>query len=188
MDEQNYLIEALKHALQERWGRTITAPIDCDMLAKDITKRTSKYISVNTIKRLLGFLPYDKSHRLSTLNVIAEYLGYDAWSDLTIALSGNNSAFEEISSTLNASALAEGAGLMISYAPDRLLRLTHHAGNSFTVTASERSKLKTDDNIEVAQFTVGYPLFVTSVIRDGHSLGSFTAGKVGGILSIKLRS
>ena len=89
---------------------------------------------------------------------------------------------------MDAAALSEGAELVISYAPDRLLRLVHHSGNTFTVTASERSKLKTGDNIVVAQFTVGYPLFATGVIRDGNDLGSFTAGKVGGILSIKLRS
>lgn len=157
------------------------------MLAKDITKRTSQYISVNTVKRLLGFLPYDKAHRLSTLNVIAQYLGYASWEDLTVALSGKNSGFEDIP-TQDAASLSEGAELMVSYAPDRRLRLIHHAGNSFTVTASERSKLKAGDNIVVAQFTVGYPLFATSVIRDGNELGSFTAGKVGGILSIKLRS
>lgn len=188
MDEHNYLTKALIRALQERWGRSITIPNDCEFLAKDITKRTSQYISVNTIKRLLGFLPYDKSHRLSTLNVIAEYLGYASWSDLSTALSGKNSAFEDVSSTVDAATLPEGAELRISYAPDRLLQLVHHAGNSFTVAASERSKLQAGDQIEVAQFTVGYPLFVTSVIRDGQSLGSFTAGKVGGILSIKIRS
>ena len=173
MNEQNYLVEALIRALRDRWGRSISAPSDCEMLAKDI--------------RLLGFLPYDKSHRLSTLHVIAQYLGYASWDDLTSALSGKNSGFEDIP-TLDAAALSEGAELVISYAPDRLLRLVHHSGNTFTVTASERSKLKTGDNIVVAQFTVGYPLFATGVIRDGNDLGSFTAGKVGGILSIKLRS
>lgn len=132
-------------------------------------------------------MPYDKSHRLSTLNVIAQYLGYGSWNDLTVALSGNNSGFEDIP-TLDAATLSDGAELLISYVPDRLLRLIHHAGNSFTVTASEHSKLKAGDNIVVAQFTVGYPLFATRVIRDGSELGSFTAGKVGGILSIKLRS
>ena len=132
-------------------------------------------------------MPYDKSHRLSTLNVIAQYLGYGSWNDLTVALSGNNSDFEDIP-TLDAATLSDGAELLISYVPDRLLRLIHHAGNSFTVTASEHSKLKAGDNIVVAQFTVGYPLFATRVIRDGSELGSFTAGKVGGILSIKLRS
>ena len=132
-------------------------------------------------------MPYDKSHRLSTLNVIAQYLGYGSWNDLTVALSGNNSGFEDIP-TLDAATLSDGAELLISYVADRLLRLIHHAGNSFTVTASEHSKLKAGDNIVVAQFTVGYPLFATRVIRDGSELGSFTAGKVGGILSIKLRS
>ena len=156
MNEQNYLVEALIRALQDRWGRSISTPSDCEMLAKDI-------------------------------NVIAQYLGYGSWDDLIFALSGKNSDFEEIP-TLEAASLSEGAELMVSYAPDRLLRLIHHAGNSFTVTASERSKLKAGDNIVVAQFTVGYPLFATSVIRDGNDLGSFTAGKVGGILSIKLRS
>ena len=187
MNEQNYLVEALIRALRDRWGRNISVPSDCEMLAKDITKKTSLYISVNTVKRLLGFLPYDKSHRLSTLHVIAQYLGYASWDDLTVALSGKNSGFEDIP-TLEAAALSQGAELMISYAPDRLLRLIHHDGNSFTVTASEHSKLKAGDNIVVAQFTVGYPLFATRVIRDGSELGSFTAGKVGGILSIKLRS
>ena len=67
MNEQNYLVEALIRALQDRWGRNISVPSDCEMLAKDITKKTSLYISVNTVKRLLGFLPYDKSHPMTNL-------------------------------------------------------------------------------------------------------------------------
>ena len=49
MNEQNYLVEALIRALQDRWGRNISVPSDCEMLAKDITKSWASCPMTNLI-------------------------------------------------------------------------------------------------------------------------------------------
>lgn len=47
---------------------------DCEWMAMDIKSKLHDGPSVNTLKRLLGFLPYDKQHRDSTMSFIAHYL------------------------------------------------------------------------------------------------------------------
>ena len=58
--------------------------------------------------------------------------------------------------------------------------------NQFKVLESLNSKLKVDDIIEVNHFVLNYPLMVNDVVRNGISLGKFTAGKVSGITKLIL--
>jgi hypothetical protein len=53
--------------------------------------------------------------------------------------------------------------------------------NCFRITHSENSKLFAGDEIRLTHIVQGYPLLVSEVVREGRSLGSFTAGKAQGI-------
>lgn len=176
------LSPAITKLLSRQCGRELTTANDCTVLALDIESRTGDHLGVNTIKRLLGFINDEREPRDATLNIIAHYLGYDNWDTLRLVdEEEGNSGFGAGVDELHAGDLREGARVVITYHPGRwlMLELTH--GNSFAVVESENSKLQKGDLITLDHMVQGYPLLVSRVVRAGHDLGSFTAGKAQGI-------
>ena len=167
--------------LRQKSKKDFRLSADCEYLALDIESVTGEHIGVNTLKRLLGFINDERDPRISTLDVIARYLGFDNWDVLSIYDNKSNSSFESSSEEIRVSELSEGQSVQISYLPDRRLVMVYQGNGRFLVQMSENSKLLAGDELAVTHIVQGYPLLVTEVIRDGKSLGSFTAGKAQGI-------
>ena len=70
--------------LKQKSGRDFRLSGDCEYLAFDIESVTGEHIGVNTLKRLLGFIDDEREPRISTLDVIARYLGFENWDVLSI--------------------------------------------------------------------------------------------------------
>ncbi len=180
------LSPVIKSLLEKQFGKEIRYPSDCEHLAYDIEKCTGQHVGVNTLKRLLGYIEGVKEPRLYTLDTIARYLQFKNWDELVAGLnqSGNSdfSSIEEIE--LNN--LIAGNKVQFTYAPDREVVLEFVEKNRFIVIASQNSKLQPGDMLEVNHFVLHYPLLVNNVLRNGASLGKFTAGTVSGITSLLL--
>lgn len=167
--------------LRQKSKKDFRQSADCEYLALDIESVTGEHIGVNTLKRLLGFINDEREPRISTLDVIARYLSFDNWDVLSIYDNKSNSSFESSSEEIRVSELSEGQCVQISYLPDRRLVMAYQGNGHFLVQLSENSKLLAGDELSLTHIVQGYPLLVTEVIRDGKSLGSFTAGKAQGI-------
>jgi hypothetical protein len=185
MASNEFIRAALKGQLEKQCGREITIPSDCQIVADCIWEKLHEHVSINTVKRLLGFLPYEKTHRLSTLNIIARYLGFQDWQMLTKTLASTNSDFETNSESILSADLHKDDMVRFTYHPDRKLVIAYRGNGEFLVKESENSKLLAGDIIRLSALTLHYPLLVTDVVRNGESLGEFTAGKIGGITSIE---
>lgn len=72
--------------IEEKIDKEIRYPSDCEYLSYDIEKETKLRISINTLKRLFGFLEDIKAPRLYTLDIIAKYLGYKNWDFLELSI------------------------------------------------------------------------------------------------------
>ena len=167
--------------LREKSGNDIRLSRDCELLALDIESVTGEHIGVNTMKRLLGFIADERTPRTTTLDVIARYLGYADWEALRLHDADmSNSAFDDRDEYL-ACNMVSGQRLVITYPPNRMLTIEHLDDNHFQVIASENSKLREGDLLTLSHIVRHYPLLVSEVIRDGKSLGAFTAGKAQGI-------
>ena len=172
----------IQKQLKHKSGVDFQDPSDAAQLALDIETVTGEHVGVNTMKRLLGMIDDEREPRVSTLNIVARYLGFADWEELRLFDNGSNSDFgDDEEGVLVASSLSEGCMLSISYAPDRVVRLCHLHGDHFVVEHSANSKLKEGDEIVVTHFVKGYPLLVGEVIRNGKSLGRFIAGRERGI-------
>ena len=136
---------------------------------------------MNTLKRLLGFIDDEREPRTSTLDVIARYLGFENWDILKTFDDRSNSSFESSSEEIRVNDLSVGQCIQISYLPDRQIELAYLGANRFRVKESANSKLLAGDEMTITHIVQGYPLLVSEVIRDGKSLGAFTAGKAQGI-------
>ncbi len=65
--------------LSEINHQDVTTPAGASVLALDIEKKTGCCLGLNTVKRLVGVIPSDVTPRRTTLNVLANYLGYPDW-------------------------------------------------------------------------------------------------------------
>lgn len=175
----------LREMLENRSGHAITSAADCEWLSLDFTTRCGKSVSVNTLKRLLGFLAYDgKSFRQSTLDTIAAYLGFRDWKEAESAAKNKVSAFGHNPAILDVDQLAKGDVVSVTYAPDRQIVFEYLSDGKFVVSKSLNSKLCVGDVAQIRQFVLGYPLLVVETLREGRSLGAYTAAKIGGLTTI----
>lgn len=167
--------------LREKSGNEIRLSRDCELLALDVESVTGEHIGVNTMKRLLGFIADEREPRTSTLDIIARYLGYDDWETLRLMdANSSNSSFDDRDEYL-ACYLEIGQRALVSYPPNRTLTIENQGDNHFMVLESENSKLQKGDQLTLTHLVRGYPLLVADVMREGQSLGAFTAGKAQGI-------
>lgn len=167
--------------LEIKCGHRLHYASDIDFLALDLETVTGEHLGVNTLKRLLGVIDDERKPRISTLDVVARYLGYADWLTLEQLDAGSNSSFDDIQGELRLADLSSGQCVTISYLPDRRVVLEYVGDDRFRVVESENSKLHAGDWLTVSHIVNNYPLFVNKVIRDNTDMGSFTAGKAQGI-------
>lgn len=172
--------------LEKKVDKTIRRTADCEILALDIESVTGEHVGANTVKRLLGFKSDEREPRQSTLDIFARYLGYKDWNELAAVDSKSNSDFGESPESLIAESIAVGKHVTFTYLPDRKSTILKLHDNVFRVTESENGKLHVGDEVSVSSLMLGYPLLISSVLRDGQDLGSLLLGKVSGLTSIKV--
>lgn len=172
----------IQDLLRRKSGLALSHAGDAERLALDIESKTGDHLGVNTVKRLLGFIDDAREPRVATLNIVARYLGFSDWEELRLVDERSNSSFgNDDENTLPAASLTVGDVVEVTYKPDRRVVLRYAGDGRFNIEESENSKLLSGDVALISHFVQDYPLIVSEVWRDGHSLGSFTAGKLRGI-------
>jgi hypothetical protein len=76
------MIEELKIEVEKNFGRKISNRGDCELLSDDLFKKLNVNISYNTLRRLFGISEYRKP-RESTLDILAQYIGFNSYQDFT---------------------------------------------------------------------------------------------------------
>lgn len=180
------LSPVIVNLVEKKLGREVCSPSGCESLQIDIFSTTKQTIGVNTIKRLFVVISQTGEPRLSTLNILANYLDFKDWDELNKYVTDNgNSVFHSIEE-IDIRQLRPGRQVSFSYSPDRKVRLVLIENNLFKVIESVNSKLMCNDLLEINHFVLHFPLIITNVIRGGESMGRFTAGKISGITTLQL--
>ncbi len=175
----------IRELLKIKSGRKLIEPSDCDFISLDIYNVTNDRIGVNTLKRLLGFIDDERDARISTLNILAKYLGYSNWEILSKA-EMSNSTFDKVDGELDVNNLCIGQKIELSYLPDRKIEVEYRGEHKFIVTNSLNSKLQVGDRFKASCLILNYPLIASDVMRQGQCLGQLKAGNISGLTSIKL--
>jgi hypothetical protein len=180
------LSPVIKEHVETKLGKMIRYHSDLEHLCIEIEKETKQKISLNTLKRLFGFIDGVSEPRLYTLDTIALYLGYSNWDVYLLSLDqSGNSGFNSLQE-IKIDLLPISSIIEFGYAPDRVVQVRFEGQNHFKVVSAKNSKLVANDLVEITHFVLNYPLVILNVIRDGKSMGRFTAGKVGGLTILKL--
>ncbi|MCH5228444.1 MAG: hypothetical protein J1F12_00430 [Muribaculaceae bacterium] len=179
------------YKIEEKVGHKITTT-DCIWLSKEITDKTNRVIGETTLKRMWGYTSDKnrKPHR-STLDIIAEFLGYKDYNTLAIDLELPEiviSDFEE-RDAIETDTLNIGDIVELSYLPNRLFSLKYVGDSRFIIETVDNSRnLIAGDIVKITHIEKGLPLYIPEVFRDGKNLGAYEAAKNGGLTSIEVLS
>lgn len=170
-------------------GREIHSTNDFELLSSDIEDSIGEYLSVSTLKRLWGYVSMTPTPRISTLDILARYVGEKSFSEYCKGLRIDPS-FESgffTSYIVESEDLKEGDTITLAWSPNRIVSIEHIGNCEFKVTRSENSLLKKDDEFKVSQFMLGHPLFIDRIRRNGTYTPSYVAGKIDGLSLINLQ-
>ena len=176
----------LRRLLEEKAGYDPGTPHGAEKLQKDIATATGESLSVNTLKRLTGVLPYEGEPRASTLEILARFVGLQSAKALETVLKGTSSDFNLPDNFIDVKRLPTGQMLILEWSPGRRVVLRHLEGEEYLVEEAENSKLRTGDKIKLGYVAEGYPLIAADVVRNGKSLGEYSAARDEGITRVSL--
>lgn len=186
MANENEILRRLK----DKVGLDMAKSSDFDILSQSIIDSTSENLSVNTLKRLFGFKTDKVVPRVSTMDIIAQYLGYADYGSLIKDLGedADISLFTPID-CLEVQELEKGTQIRVAYDPNRVFFLTYLGDCQFIVNDVEGSKnIRKGDLLTITQLAVGHRFVVAHVIRDGEDLGAYESAKFKGLKSVEIIS
>ncbi len=173
--------------IQSRFGQEIRYSQDCEALSEAIFEATGQRLGTTTLKRMYGFTTMKVKPRASTMDILAQYLGYGGDIRAIAALADDTriSEFTDVEG-ISFDRLEEGSCLRIGYSPDRIILMTYLGEQRFIINESKNSKLAKDDIIKVAAINKGFEFIASQVIRNGIDLGAYISAKEGGITEIRV--
>lgn len=175
----------LSRLLSEKAGYDVSTPRGASLLCSDIESVTGERLSVNTIKRLTGVLPYEGEARMATLEILSRYLNYPSGSVLYSVLTSDVSDFTLPEGLVDAADLPVDSRLHLEWAPGRIVEIRHLGEGIYVVEKAVNSKLKEADVLKIGYIGAGYPLFIKEVRRGGESLGEYTAAYDTGLTAVE---
>ena len=179
------LSELIKKKIVEKLGQSIRYPKDCNTLAEDIFATCKCTVSASTLRRLLGFIKGDTSPRQHSLDLIANYLGYDSYDDLLETFAPKSKETEVQITELNTKNLQKGDKFELAYKPDKNVIVQYLGKSEFKVLSSRNSQLLAADIFKVQQVSLHHPLFILQITRKGEQTGKLVEAKVSGITGIR---
>jgi hypothetical protein len=172
--------------IEEKFGKEIRYPSDCEALSAEISRITKQPVSTSTLKRIFGFVKGTKEPRLFTLDTIAQYIGYANWDVYFENFAKiENSEFTDIEQ-LDIEGICPDSKVELKYDPERKIILKYKGNFCFEVVEANNSKLLEADIVKIFHLVKEYPLIINQVFRDGVPIGNFKAAKINGLTSIKL--
>lgn len=181
--ELSYLLSEVERT----YGRRIATSTDFEALSVMIEHQTRELISASTLKRLWGYVSLNPTPRITTLDVLARYIGQHSFKKFCNMLRESNVSVSGFftSRCIVTSDLEIGDKIAVGWAPNRLVTLGYKGDYEFEVIASENSQLLAGDILELNEITMGYPLVVPRILRDGKYTPAYIAGRNGGINHLK---
>lgn len=179
--------EKVRKMILEKYNSPLQYPQQCEALALAIQEATGQTLGTTTLKRMLGFINGPAKARPSSLDIIAQYLGYPDYNLLAKDLGEDSeiSDFRAVES-IDSADLEVGEQIQITYEPNRLLVLSYLGDNKYIINEARGSKLLKGDKLLIAGFYVGFELLISDVERGGTHLGSYQAAKQGGLTSVEI--
>jgi hypothetical protein len=185
MGNPDYKIEINELMLQveKKFGRRLNVSNGFEEFALLLSNKLKSQVSASTLKRLYGYVGDVHTPRMSTLDILAQYIGHIDFLDFCQWLRRENPCSSQFfsASELSISSLSLYDEVEIGWLPNRYVRLLYRGDASFEVVEVRESQLQVGDILEVSSFILGEPLYFPYILRSGERTSSFVVGKNGGL-------
>lgn len=190
MKHDTFNIECLKNDVEKKVGRSIKSPVDFNFLSNRIMSELNETLSASTLQRLWNYVATMSTPRLSTLSLLARFLGFSGWDSYVAELLRTSVIESDYITTrqVRSHDLSRGDVLRIGWRPDRECKLRYLGDYYFEVVASKNSKLLKGDTFMAMSFSIGNPLIITNLVQNGGNSCSYTAGQKNGLTILELLS
>ena len=175
--------ERMIHEVERVAGLHMETPQDFVWLSEQISRQRRSSVSVNTLKRLWGYLPSNyATTRRSTLDTLAQYVGFRDYATFCNQQDIKSTVSNKVLSRhLNTKMLERGLKLHVTWMPDRDLVVEHQGAGRFVVRSVENSKLSVGDTFDCLLIIENEPLYLGNLIHEGQPPVSYVAGKQDGV-------
>ena len=187
MEQQKYIeVELLLKKVKEKYKVGAYTTNDYVMLSEAISESGAGYISTATLKRLFGYVNDRHKPTITTLDILAKYIGYNCYEEFYKAMLDESTVASAFLSDnqIWSKNLTAGDIVEIGWAPNRCVQLTYQGDNWYEVVDSSNAKLMPGDRFMVAIFMLGEPLYLNMVYRNDSELGCYVAGLNGGLITL----
>lgn len=169
----------------ERFAKQrMCTPRDFLRLSRSVGERTGQSISPSTLKRLWGYMKDGGEPRVSTLKVLARYLGYSDFDSFAQG-EANPSSLILGQHSVDADQLEQGDELRLTWPPNRSITIRHLGNAEFTIVEAENTKLSVGDTFACHLFISGEPLYLSNLIHHSSAPTGYVAGKKNGITIVR---
>ena len=182
--ELDYLLEQV----EKKYGRGIHTTRDFESLSVIIERDLNELLSASTLKRMWGYVSLQPIPRLSTLDILSRFIGFRSFRDFCEDIR-HSPAFCSgylTEATMDAQTIPAGKILRVGWKPNRLITLESLGDGQFRVRESLNSHLLADDVFPLGMLVPGYPLFISSILRNGEQTPPYLAGRNGGITTLQV--
>lgn len=187
MEQKKFIeVELLLKKVKEKFKVGVYTTNDYIMLSEAIATSGAGYISTSTLKRLFGYVNDHHKPTVTTLDIVAKYIGYRCYEEFYKSMldeSTVSSAFLSDNQIWSKN-LAVDNIIEIGWAPNRYLKIKYCGENWYEVIESRNSKLVAGDRFKVTILMLGEPLYLNMVYRDNIELGCYVAGLNGGLVTL----
>lgn len=183
-------IEELKNLVEQKYGKLLGTSNDFATFSQHLMVVKHLSVSPSTLKRLWGYVNDEHEPRHSTLDMLAQYLGYESFRAFTLWLktsSKYNSSFFNASMLLSKD-VGVSQIVEIGWRPNRIVRLRYLGDSLYEVLTSENSKFCPGDRFITGCFIKEQPLYLPFLERGGQRTPPFVAGRNGGLTVIHVET
>ena len=176
----------LRSDVEKLLGQSLHSPADFQLLIHRIWEKQHAVLSLSTIKRLWGYVASNGTPRLSTLNTLAQFLGFADWNAYLVALEqrgGIESALCTGEGIQTADLQAEDR-IVVAWQPNRQCTFRYLGDNQFIVEESKNAKLQQCTTFSAARFMIGQPMYLDNILLADGTHTSYVAGKRNGLTSV----
>lgn len=178
-------IAALREGIEQAIGRKLQTPKDFDLLSGRIYARVGELLSRNTLRRIWGKIDEEREPRLSTLSILARFIGYTdfyAFMDRSaIEMDGESSSpmMGRVLSVVDG--LTRGDRLRLMWNPGRVCDVEYNGSQHFQVLHSENTRLQPGDTFLCSIVIDGQPLYLDQLQQGGKNPTAYVCGRNGGV-------
>ena len=176
--------ETLREDVEKAFGKRLCTPRDFELLRERIYEQQRVVIGLSTLMRLWNYVEGNVKPRKSTLDILAQFLGYRDFADYShVTLPEDSSDSNAIMSQgISVSEqLTQGDRLELTWRPDRVCVIEYMGGSLFRIITAEKTHLHVGDTFSCESIIEGEPLYLDNLHHDEMPPMRYVCGKRAGI-------